>query len=168
MSIAISYNLEALDAHDRILHGALISEDWAANTLSRIIVSTYWQFLCTELCKTLQICIEPEAESRKALKPALSAFSKPHIFFAAAIYAQKMSKAAFSGSSYDDACWNCRKSRCHAKCLKLINFIVRTARKAGYSQEKAWSKKQQQANSLQDGSQITKTHTDTRQWRWRS
>ncbi len=119
------------------LRDALVSEDWAANSLSRIGASPSWWVLCTELGNALQIHIEREGDSREILVPAISSTSNPNIFFAAPRYAKKVSKAMYPGSEYDDSCWNCGKNgHRHAKCLKPINFKVIAAKKAAFLENK--------------------------------
>ncbi len=110
---------------------ALVTEDWAENTLSRVCTSTSLRGLCNELGKALQIRIEREGESRETEATATDLLYKPHIFFTAPRYAKKFSKAMFPRSKYDTSCWNCAKrSHFHAKCLHHINFKVFAARKA--------------------------------------
>ncbi len=123
------------------LRDTLVSEDWAEKTLSRVDASTSWQGLCTELGNALQIRIEREGDSRDVLEPAISASSKPHIFFAAPRYARNISKEMFPGSKYDDACRNFGiNEHRHAKFFKPINFKVIAARKAAFLENKQESR----------------------------
>ncbi len=119
------------------LRDALLSEGRAENTLSHVGASSSCRGLCTELGNALRIRFERESDSREALEPEISTFSKPHIFFAAPRYAKKVSKAMFPGSEYEDTCWNWGKNgHRHAKCLKPIKFKLMAARKAAFLENK--------------------------------
>ena len=86
------------------LRDALVTEDWAENTLSRFSAPTSWRGLRTEIGNGLHIRIEREIGSRETEVKTTDLASKPSIFFTAPRYAKKISKAMFSGSEFDDSC----------------------------------------------------------------